>query len=143
MEYSQAFQISASGMAVEKLRLELTASNLANMHTSSARPEDVYRPLRVLSESVPLKFAQQFNKLSVAGGGVRVARIASQQGAPRLVYEPGHPNADTKGFVAYAAVDHAREMLNVNLAVRAYEANVIAMNAAKVMASRTLDIGRQ
>ena len=144
MNYHQAFEISATGMSLEKLRLELTAANLANMHSAAARPGEVYRPLRLQAETVPMRFAQHFNQLALAsGGGVRVTQLVPQQTAPRMVYEPGHPYADTKGFVAYPGIDHTSEMLNLNTALRAYEANVVAMNAAKMMASRTLDIGRQ
>jgi flagellar basal-body rod protein FlgC len=59
------------------------------------------------------------------------------------VYEPGHPQADDKGFVAYPAVDQVNEMVNVMTAVRAYEANVVAMNAAKAMSVKALEIGGQ
>jgi flagellar basal-body rod protein FlgC len=143
MDYMQAFRISAAGMAVEKMRLELTAANLANMHSAAARPEEVYRPLRLQVEAVPLGFSRQFERMSVtSGGGARVTAVVPLEVEPRMVHEPGHPYADAKGFVAYPAVDHASEMLNLNLAVRTYEANLVAMNAAKTMASRTLEIGR-
>ena len=59
------------------------------------------------------------------------------------IYEPGHPQADDKGFVAYPAVDQVSEMVNVMTAVRAYEANVVAMNAAKAMSVKALEIGGQ
>lgn len=144
MDYRQSFEISATGMAVEKLRLELTAANIANMNSASANAAELYRPLRLQAETVPLRFAQQFNQLALAGGGgARVTGVAPMSVPARMVYEPGHRYADAKGFVAYPGVDHTAEMLNLNQALRAYEANVVAMNAAKVMASRTLDIGRQ
>lgn len=144
MNYHQSFEISATGLAVEKLRLELSAANLANMHTAATQAGDVYRPLRLQAEAVPLRFAQHFDQLVLAGGGgARVTRIVPQDSTPRMVYEPGHPAADEQGFVAYPGIDHTSEMLNLNRALRAYEANLVAMNAAKVMATRTLDIGRQ
>lgn len=144
MDYLQAFRISASGMATEKMRLELTAANLANMHSPAARAEQAYRPLRLQTQAVPLQFGRQFEQLVVAsGGGTRVTGVTPLDTEPRMAYEPGHPYADAKGFVAYPAVDQTAEMLNLNVALRTYEANVVAMNAAKTMASRTLDIGRQ
>lgn len=143
MDYLQAFKISASGMAIEKMRLELTAANLANMHSAAARADDVYRPLRLQQQTVPLQFGQQFEQMVIAsGGGSRVTGVTPLDVDARMVYEPGHPYADAKGFVAYPAVDQTAEMLNLNLALRTYEANVVAMNAAKTMASRTLEIGR-
>jgi flagellar basal-body rod protein FlgC len=144
MDYSSAFQISASGMAVEKLRLDITADNIANMNNAASSAATVYQPLRLISRATPLTFSHQFGLLYAAqGGGVEVALLEPQQTPPRMAYEPGHPYADSKGFVSYPGVDHTAEMLNVNVALRAYEANVVAFNAAKVMASRTLDIGSQ
>jgi flagellar basal-body rod protein FlgC len=144
MDYSAAFQISATGMAVEKLRLDVTAANIANMNTAAANGAALYRPQRVVAQALPLTFSQQFGQLAgVMQGGVGVASVQSQDVAPRMVYEPGHPYADGKGFVAYPNINHTAEMVNMNTALRAYEANVVAMNAARVMAARTLDIGGQ
>jgi flagellar basal-body rod protein FlgC len=70
-----------------------------------------------------------------------VARIVPANVAPRLVYEPGHPLANERGFVAYAAIDTATEMVSMMSATRAYEANVSAMNTARTLALRALDIG--
>ncbi len=141
MDYSAGFQISASGMAVEKLRLDITAANIANMHTAATGPSSVYKPMRVVSQAVPLTFSHQFGQLYAVDGGVRVASVEGQSVAPRLVHEPGHPYADAKGFVSYPGVNHTSEMMNLNTALRAYEANVAAMNAAKTMATRALEIG--
>lgn len=142
MDYNAAFQISASGMAVEKLRLDVTAANIANMNSAAPSAAQVYSPLRVAAQAVPLSFSQRFDDLyEVASGGVQVLGVEPQAVAPRMVYEPGHPYADAKGMVAYPAVNHTAEMVNLNVALRAYEANVAAMNAAKTMAARALDIG--
>jgi len=141
MDYASGFQISATGMAVEKMRLDITAANIANMHSAGTSADKVYKPLRVISQQVPLTFSHQFGQLYAVDGGARVAAVEPQEVAPRMVYEPGHPYADTKGFVAYPGVNHTSEMMNLNSALRAYEANVAAMNAAKTMAGRALDIG--
>lgn len=141
MDYSSAFHISASGMAVEKMRLDITAANIANMHSAGTNAGAVYRPMQVISQAVPLTFARSFGQVYAASGGARVASVEPQTVAPRMVYEPGHPYADTKGFVAYPGVNHTSEMMNVNIALRAYEANVAAMAAAKTMAARALEIG--
>ncbi|MYM32218.1 flagellar basal body rod protein FlgC [Duganella sp. CY15W] len=141
MDYNAAFQISASGMAVEKLRLDVTAANLANMNNAAASVAQAYRPLRVISQAAPVGFGAQFSQLY--GAGVEVLAVDAEAVAPRMVYEPGHPYADAKGMVAYPAVNHTAEMVNLNTALRAYEANVAAMNAARTMASRALDIGGQ
>jgi flagellar basal-body rod protein FlgC len=144
MDYLAAFQISATGMNVERMRLDVTASNIANMHSAATSIAQVFRPQRVIANAIPLNFEQQFGQLSsVAGGGAKIIGIESQAVAPRMVYEPGHPYADTKGLVAYPGVNHTAEMVNLNTALRAYEANIAALNAAKTMAARTLEIGGQ
>jgi flagellar basal-body rod protein FlgC len=139
-DYQSAFQISASGMAVEKLRLDITSANLANMNSAAPSAAAAYQPLRVVSQARPLEFARQFG-LALAGGGASVQAVVPQAVAPRLVYEPGHPYADAKGMVAYAGVNHTSEMLNLNTALRTYEANVAAFAAARSMAARTLELG--
>lgn len=144
MDYNAAFQISASGMRVEKLRLEVTAANIANMNNAAPSVAQLYRPMQVLAQQVPLAANRQFGTLFEGGqAGVRAAALAPQAAQPRQVYEPGHPYADSKGMVAYPGVNHTAEMVTLNTALRAYEANVVAMNAAKTMAARTLEIGGQ
>jgi len=142
MDYHTAFHISASGMAIEKLRVEVTAANLANMHRTSATPEGLYRPMRVIAHTPSPDFTRRFGELTAAGG-VQHVSLEPLAVAPRLVHEPGHPHADSKGHVAYPGIDHATEMVNLAMALRAYEANVVAMNAARTMTARTLDIGGQ
>lgn len=146
MDYHAAFQISASGMAVEKMRLDVTAANIANMNTAAAAAGagQVFKPLRVVARASALSFSQQFGQLSaVRGGGVQITGVEAQPVTARMVYEPGHMYADSKGFVAYPGVNHTAEMLTLNSALRAYEANVAAMSAAKAMAARALEIGGQ
>jgi flagellar basal-body rod protein FlgC len=143
MDYHAAFRIGAAGLALEKLKLEVTAANLANMHSAAASADGVYQPLRVLSTEQPLRFAETFGRLAALGGGVQPGQAVPQNVAPRMVHEPGHPYADAKGFVAYPNVNQQAEMMNLTVALRAYEANLTVMNAAKVMATRTLEIGGQ
>jgi flagellar basal-body rod protein FlgC len=132
MDYYAAFAISASGMAVEKTRLDVVAMNLANAGSTRAGGAP-YQPLTVLS-GARTGFAQQ-----LAGAQVRAVRPSGE--TPRMVYEPGHPDADTRGFVAYPGIDPLREMMTLITATRAYEANLAALNAARTMASRALEIG--
>jgi flagellar basal-body rod protein FlgC len=142
MDYRAAFQISASGMTVEKARLDVSTMNLANMHTTKAADGTVFRPLRVVAQSMPATFAATLDGLGAQiPGGAQVTSIEPSDAAPHVVYEPGNPQADEKGFVTYPGVDQVSEMVTVMTAVRAYEANVVAMNAAKSMALKTLDIG--
>jgi flagellar basal-body rod protein FlgC len=136
MDYHTVFQISATGMANEKLRLDVTALNLANMHAAAPSADQVYRPQRVVTQAA--SFGTQFGRLYGAQ-----AVVVPQESAARMVYEPGHPYANAQGMVAYPGIDHVAEMVNLNTALRAYEANVTAMNAARTMAARALDIGGQ
>ena len=140
MDYLQSFALSAAGMGVERTRVEVASMNLANANTVHAPGAGGFQPLRVVARP-----ATAFGSL-VSGGlpaaSAPVATLEAQQAMPRLVYEPGHPLADARGFVAYAAVDPALEMMTLMSAMRSYEANVAAMNTARTLALRTLDIGR-
>lgn len=141
MDFSYAAAISASGMEVERTRLDVSAVNLANVHTSRTPEGGAFKPLRVVSGFGPVT---PFSSALASNGeipGARVIDIRRVDVPPRLAYEPGHPDADGQGFVAYPGVDTTVEMVNLMTAVRSYEANVIAMNAAKSMATKALEIG--
>ena len=143
MDYSSTFAISAAGMALERTRVEVAALNLANAHTTAAAGQAPFSPMRVVG--VPPQQAS-FAAMMQAGEGTVAAlkpqyRLETAAAAPRLVHEPGHPLADERGFVSYPGVDTAAEMVSLMGASRAYEANVAAMNTARSMALKALDIG--
>lgn len=144
MDYLTAFKISGSGMAVERARLDATAVNLANVNSTRGADGSVFKPLRVISgPKTGDAFAATMDALSPgqAGLGVEVTEIRRLDVPPRLVFEPAHPDADEKGFVAYPGINHVAEMVNLITTMRTYEANVVAMNAAKTMALKALEIG--
>ncbi|TWD85732.1 flagellar basal-body rod protein FlgC [Variovorax beijingensis] len=155
MDYMQSFAISAAGMNVERMRVDVAALNLANANTVQGVGGSSYQPLRVLAEAQSsagtLSGADTGGFGALVNQGLEGGDIASQAAptvrivpanvGPRLVYEPGHPLANERGFVAYAAVDTATEMVSMMSATRAYEANVSAMNTARTLALRALDIG--
>lgn len=157
MDYSSSFAISAAGMAAERTRVDIAALNLANANTVQAADGARYQPLRAVVRSVaaepaaPAAFADQFGRAAeaakvpgasgAAGFTLPQVHIEATNATPRLVHEPGHPLANANGFVAYAAVDNATEMVHLMSAMRAYEANVAAMNTSKTLALRALDIG--
>ena len=144
MDYQTVFQISAAGMGVEKLRLDVAALNLANMHSTTPVGTEGFKPLRVVSRPVVPGFGTLMELQGGATlGGVTASAVVETQVAPRVVHDPAHPHADAKGNVNYPGVDHTAEMLNIMTALRAYEANVAAIGAAKAMASRALEIGGQ
>lgn len=140
MDYLQSFAVSAAGMGVERTRVEVASLNLANAHTVQVPGSGGFHPLRVVARP-----AVAFANLVSHGmplASAPVATLEAQPAMPRLVYEPGHPHADARGFVAYAPVDPALEMMTLMSAMRSYEANVAALNTARTLALRTLDIGR-
>ena len=143
MDYYAAFAIGASGLEVQKTRLDVSALNLANAHSTRAGGA-LYQPLTVVS--APRTAARGDALLSPVASalpalGAEVVSVQALNLAPRLVHEPGHPDADARGFVAYPAVEPLREMLTLMSATRAYEANLSALNAARTMAQRALEIG--
>ncbi|MEJ5383350.1 MAG: flagellar basal body rod protein FlgC [Fimbriimonadales bacterium] len=127
-------RVSASGLSAERLRMDLVADNLANANTTRTPDGQPYR--RKVAIFQPMAPTPQMP------GGVRVAQIATDSTPPRMVYDPGHPDADANGYVTYPNVDIVHEMVDMISASRAYEANIQAFNAAKDMFMRTLDIGR-
>ena len=146
MDHTRIFEISASGMQFQKLRLEVAARNLANAQSSfSANGVAIY-PLQVVSVPTPqrsqsVNFESAFDDARL--NGVSGTVIQSTLASPRLVHEPGHPHADETGIVRYAGIDHLGQMVALAEALRMYDANLAAFSAAKTMATRALDIGGQ
>jgi flagellar basal-body rod protein FlgC len=142
MDYRNAFAISATGMTVEKMRLDTTAVNLANVHSTRGADGKLFRPLSVKIAETQVNFAAGFDQLArPALHGAQVVRVEETSVAPHRLYEPGNPDADDKGYVSLPGVNQVTEMVNLSSALRAYEANVVAMNAAKTMALKALELG--
>lgn len=140
MDYARAFAISAGGMNVERTRVEVASLNLANANTVQDPRGPAYQPLRVTAR--PSALFSGLIDSGMEGLGSPEVDVEPSGALPRRVYEPGHPLADARGFVAYAGVDLATEMVTLMSAMRSYEANVAAMNTARALALKTLDIGR-
>lgn len=142
MDLFRGIDISASGLTAERLRLDLIAENIANANTTRTEEGGPYR--RKLAVFRP-RIAEGVPGADSGAGrpaGVRVEGILRDAVPPRLRYDPGHPDADGRGYVAMPNVDVVREMVDMIMATRAYEANVTAMNAARGMFQHALDIGR-
>jgi flagellar basal-body rod protein FlgC len=138
-----AIEISRTGMDVEWQRLEVIAQNLANMNTSRTASGEPYRAVRLLS-GPKVRFSRLMEgEMPVRPQGVAVLGLEQIAGGVRRVHEPGHPDADTEGFVTYPDIDHAAEMTLLIQTSRAYEANLTAMSFAQQMYSRALDFGKQ
>jgi flagellar basal-body rod protein FlgC len=145
-------------MALEQLRLETATLNLAHLNLPTKAGAEVYQARRVVASEAagtmaaaaagtpggafPHWYGRAEGAAAAAAlGGTRFVVTQAAAAPARLVHDPGHPDADARGFVAYPAIDHNTEMLNLMTAVRAYEANVVALNAARSMAQRALEIG--
>lgn len=141
MDYNAVLSISAAGMEVERRRVEIAALNLANANTVAGPGESLYQPMRVAVRTAPVA-GNTFDRLFDHGVNMRpAAHVESAVDPVRYVYQPGHPLADAKGFVAHPAVDTASEMVTIMGALRSYEANIAAMTAARTMALKALEIG--
>lgn len=134
-------QISRTGLDVEWRRMEVIAANLANLNTTRTALGEPYQPLRLVSGP-----RMDFNAHLAEGealAGVQVYGVEPTTDAPRKVYEPTHPHADGEGYVTYPGVDHAGEMTLLLQTARAYEANLVALNAGRQMYAKALEIGRR
>lgn len=138
----KAMAISRTGLDVEWRRLEIIAENLANMSTTSKPGAKAYEAHRLVSGPVSGFAGMVGADAHSATGGVAVYGIEAVKAQPRMVYEPGHPDADEKGFVAYPAIDLADEMTQMIKTSRAYESNLVAMNLARQMYSKALELGK-
>lgn len=141
-----SFAISASGLTAERLRLDLISNNIANINTSG-RPNDPANPpyrrkIPVFAQALEMVEGDNVKRAGYKGAGVKVTRIMEDNNPPRLVYDPSHPQADEKGYVAFPNINIVNEMVNMITATRSYEANVTALNAAKDIALKALEIGR-
>jgi flagellar basal-body rod protein FlgC len=140
-------EISASGLTAERLRMDVTAENLANAQTTRGANGQPYRRKEVVLQEAAGSFGATLSKAMGGGasgstGGVQVAGVVEDSAPLKRVYDPGHPDADAQGYVAMPNVDTVTEMVDLISASRAYEANVTAMNAAKQMFSHTLELLR-
>jgi flagellar basal-body rod protein FlgC len=141
-----AMEISASGLTAERMRMDVTAQNLANAQTTRGADGQPYRRKEVvLAERHDQGSFGAALTGAMSGGkpaGVEVAAIAEDQTPLKQVYDPSHPDADANGYVQMPNVDTVAEMVDLISAQRAYEANVTAMQAAKQMFSKTLELLR-
>jgi flagellar basal-body rod protein FlgC len=150
LKLTNSFDISASALTAQRLRMDIIASNIANAETTRAnlvngqwlpyrRKMAVMEPNRPGAFERMLQSAQNKN----AGAGVKVTQIVEDQTPFKQVYNPYHPDADENGYVLMPNVDILKEMVDMISATRSYEANVTALNAAKSMFSKALEIGRR
>jgi flagellar basal-body rod protein FlgC len=145
MDFFDAIHASSSGLSAQRLRMNLISGNLANVNTTRTREGGPFRRKEAIFAARPLEESfkriladRQKKQLSM----VKVDRVIEDSNPPVMKYDPQHPDADEKGYVAMPNINVMEEMVNMISATRGYEANVTALKAAKEMASRALEIGK-
>ena len=134
--------ISASGLSAERFRMELISQNLANINTTHGPGGGPYRRKEAVFTAI--EPAMMFRtRLDHAMRGVAVANVIEDKSAPKLLYNPHHPDAGPDGYVRMPNINPVSEMVNMMAASRAYEANVAAITNYRQMMQQALTIGQQ
>ena len=152
MSLFSALNVSGSGLAAQRQRVETLAQNVANAQTTRTAEGGPYRRQHVTFESEPQGFSTfdtVWSRFQAAGGlsdpaaeGVRVSEIVADETPPERRYLPGHPDAGADGYVEFPAFNPVEDMVDLTAGVRSYQANLAAIRAIREMISRTLDISK-
>jgi flagellar basal-body rod protein FlgC len=129
------FDIAGSGMTAQALRLNVTASNLANVDDVASNPEDVYRARHPLFKARPMDFGSTLAAVAVLG-------VVESKTEALSRYQPGHPLADDAGMIYTTNVNAIEEMANMISASKSYQSNLEVVNTAKDLMLRTLTLGQ-
>jgi flagellar basal-body rod protein FlgC len=146
-----ALNISGSGLSAERLRMDVVAENLANAQTTKDASGQPYKRKEVVLQEIGANgfgaalagaMGAKAAKGGSAAGGVQVSGVVQDSTPGKQVYDPGHPDANAQGYVQMPNVDPVTEMVDLITASRSYEADVTAMQTAKQMFTKTLDLLR-
>jgi flagellar basal-body rod protein FlgC len=155
MNLFSVMDISGSALKAERVRAEVVAANMANAETTRTADGTPYHRQEVVFSAAGggsfadnmranlgsgMHFASLSSPTDTTPGGVQVSGVVDDPSAPLMRYEPGHPDADANGYVAYPNINPLTEMVDLMGATRAYGANASALQAEKNMASASLDI---
>jgi flagellar basal-body rod protein FlgC len=143
MSLFSSISVSASGMAAQRARTEVLVENLANSETTRTPEGGPYRRKDVVfaEDNSAGSFSSELDAaLGPSLSGVMVSEISVDDSAPELRYQPGHPDANKDGYVAYPRINPAEDMVDLLGASRGYEANVAAISAVKDMINKSLDL---
>ena len=140
MDLMSAMRLSAAGLTTQRTRMNVVSSNLANINTTRTPEGGPYRRKQVVVTAAPVRnrFGQM---LSDRLREPKVLAITGDQSEFPRIFDPGHPDADDKGYVRLPNVNLMKEMVDMLSATRAYEANSAAINSVKNMARRAIEIG--
>jgi flagellar basal-body rod protein FlgC len=143
MSFQNSLRISAAGMAAQRQRLNVIASNLANLQTTRTPEGGPYKRKDVVFQARPL-VENQDDLLSARDHqealSVEMVKVITDNRPPIMKYQPEHPDADAQGYVAYPNVNAIEEMVNMMSATRSYEANLTMMKTTKDMVNKTIEI---
>ena len=140
MNFLQSLEISASGLYAQRRRMDVIASNLANIETTHTKKGGPYRRKMVVMSPKPV---EDFNKaLTLQAEGVKIDDIVEDKSPFKKTYNPSHPDANKNGYVLKPNVDLVVEITNMLMARRAFEANIAAIKSTKQMALKALEIGK-
>jgi flagellar basal-body rod protein FlgC len=145
MDFMTAMDISASALSAERTNMNIISMNLANVNTTRTVEGGPYRRKTTIMAAIPVddSFSGQMRSaLDRELRGVRVMHVAQDGRALKLKYEPGHPDANEDGYVAYPDINVVEEMANLMTAQRGYEANVTTVDTLKSMYNKALEISR-
>ena len=148
MSLYRTLDVSASGLAAQRRRVETLAENIANSETTRTPEGGPYRRRRVVFESDARRVSFD-EALRTAGGplfarvnGVRVSRIETDPSPPEKRYLPEHPDADADGYVEFPSFNPVEDMVDLTASVRSYQANLAVIDAVKRMLNETIDVAR-
>ncbi len=133
MSIFNVFNIAGSALNAQSMRLNTTASNLANVESALGADGKPYKAKQVVFQAV---------QMGTAGQGVQVKQVVESAAPGRMVYDPKSPLADEKGYVTMSNVDAVEEMVNMVSASRAYQTNAEVMNTARTLMQKTLALGQ-
>jgi flagellar basal-body rod protein FlgC len=146
MSFLEGLKISSSGLAAERIRMNVISENLANANTTKVEGRDgPYKRKDVVftARNSGLSFSEMMRLASDPNlKEVKVEQIIEDKKSPKMIHNPGHPHANKDGYVAMPNISVMEEMVNMITSTRAFEANTTAMNATKSMASTAITIGR-
>lgn len=137
MALFKIFDIAGAAMSAQSVRLNTTASNLANASSATGQAKDAYRARQPVFQTV---MDQQIN--DPASASVKVAQIVQSQVPPTRVFQPSHPQADEDGYVYMSNVNVIDEMVNMISASRSYQNSIEVLNTSKELMLRTLSLGQ-
>jgi len=147
MDLFSALDIGASGMSAQRSLMNVISMNLANIKTTRTLDDTpgpyTRKSVSLQTEAVDSPFSKAMSSaMDRDMAGVKVAGVVNDNRPPRMVYEPGHPDANADGYVAYPDINVVEEMSNMITAMRSYEASSASIGTVKNMFSKALDIGK-